>query len=112
MVHIGIFPWTPVPESVGRYWLALTGQSRQPQQVGKAKQGPPLSQILIGIAISQVGPFDGDTKERPIRTLKKDPLLFLKGPSVQENESFSVQGMKGMGDRYRGTRLTACSPSR
>ena len=90
MVHIGIFPWTPVPESAGRYRPALTGQSRQPQQVGKAKQGPTLSQILIGIASAQVGPLDGDTKERPIRSLKKNPLLFLQGPAVQEKEPFSA----------------------
>ena len=85
MVHIGIFPWTPVLESTGGYRPALAGQRRQPQQVRKAKQGPPLSQILIRIASAQVGPFNGDTKERPIRALKENPLLFLQGPSVQEN---------------------------
>ena len=68
----------------------MASQSRQPQQVRKAKQNPPLGQILIGIASAQVGPFNGDTKERPIRTLKKDPLLFVQGPSIQENEPFSV----------------------
>ena len=111
MVHIGIFPWTPILESAGHYWLALTGQRSQLQQVGKAKQGLPFSQILIGIASAQVGPFDGDTKERPIRTLKKNPLLFLQCPSVQENEPFSAQRMERMGNLYRGIRRTVHSSS-
>jgi hypothetical protein len=90
----------------------VTGQRCQPQQVREAEQDLPLSQILIRIAIAQVGPFDGDTKERPVRALKENPLFFLQGPAVQENEPFSMQGMKRMGDRYRGTRITACSSSR
>ena len=99
------------PKSVGRLRPAVTCQRRQLQQVRKAKQGPPLSQVLIRVAGAQIGPFNGDTKECPIRALKKNPLLFLQGPSVQENEPFSVQGMKRMGDRYRGIRLTVCSSS-
>jgi hypothetical protein len=63
--------------SAGRLQPAVTCQGRQFQQVRKAKQGPPLSQVLIGIARAQVGPFDGDTKECPIHTLKENPLLFL-----------------------------------
>ena len=88
IVHIGIFPWTPASESAGRLRRVLPHQRRQPQEVRKAKQGPPLSQILIRVASAQVGPFNGDTKKRPIPPLKKNPLLFLQSPAVQENESF------------------------
>jgi hypothetical protein len=90
MVHIDIIPWTPVPESVGRFWPAVPYQGRQPQEVGEAKQGPPLGQVLVGVTRAQVSPFDGDTKERPVRALKKNPLLFLQDPAVQENEPFSA----------------------
>ena len=89
----------------------MARQSRQPQEIRKTKQGPALGQILIGITRAQVGPFNGDTKERPVHALKKNPLLFLQGPAVQQDEPFSPQGMEGMGDCYRGIRLTVCSSS-
>lgn len=99
IVHIGRIPWTPVPESARPVRPALPRQRRQPQQVRQAKQGLPLSQILIRIASAQVGPLDGDAEERPILALKKDPLLFLLGPTVQESEPLSAQGMERVGDR-------------
>jgi hypothetical protein len=89
IVHSGIIPWTLVSGSAWHLWPALAHQRCQLQQIRKAKQHSPLSQVLIGIASAQVGPFNGDTKERPVRALKKNPLLFLQGPSVQEDEPFS-----------------------
>ena len=111
MVHIGIFPWTPIPTQPG----APAGSGRPETPVSGGQEGEtrarPLGQILIRITLAQVGPFDGDTKETPIRPLKKNPLRFLQSPPVQENERLATQRMKRMGDGYGGTGLMGRSSS-